>query len=100
MNIVDAIKSRRITRKLSNGLPEVKEFWSNGQIHEHYFLDKNGELHGECKWWRNDGTLSTCCHYKNGKRHGEYKYWRNDGILDDHCYYENGKRVKDYLKDD
>ena len=41
MNIVEAINSKpeKIKRKLSNGLTEIKTFWSNGQIYSHYFED-------------------------------------------------------------
>ena len=99
MNIVDAVQSKIIKRKLSNGLTEFKEFWSNGQIYAHYFEDENGKKHGEYKSWWENGTLSVHCHYKNGKLHGEYKWWLKDGTLYEHCYYKNDKLIKNYLKD-
>ena len=76
MNIVDAIKSRSLERKLDNGLTEVKILYVNGQLSYHYFEDKNIKLHGEFKSWYSNGTLVK------------------------HCFYENGKLIKDYLKED
>ena len=100
MNIVDALKSKKITRKLSNGLTEVKEFHNNWKIYKHYFLDENDKLHGEHKrWWYRNGTLSEHCYYEHGKLHGEYKWWLKDGTLYEYSHWKNGKLIKDYLKD-
>ena len=105
MNIVKAIQSKpkTIKRKLNNNLTEVKEFWSNGQIYEHYFLDENGKRHGEYKGWWENGTLWRHCYYEHGKLYGEYKCWFSDGTLYEHCHYEYDKRhgeiIKNYLKE-
>ena len=76
MNIVDALKSNRLKRKLDNGLTEVKVLFNNGQLSFHYFKDENGE------------------------RHGEFKSWYSDGTLVEHYFYENGEIIKNYLKED
>ena len=73
MNIIDALKSK-LKRFFSNGLTEVKEFYSNGQIRYHYFEDEYGEYHGE------------------------YKRWYDNGTLCEHCYFEHDELVKDYLE--
>ena len=101
MNIVEAINSKpgKIKRKLINGLTEVKEFYNNGQILEHYFEDGNGKLHGEYKSWWSNGTLSAHCYFENGKLHGEYKRWWENGTLWEHSEYKNGEKIKDYLKE-
>ena len=98
MNIVDAVQSRRLEKKLDNGLTEIKELYDNGQLGCHYFKDENNEYQGEFKRWRSDGTLGIHCFYENGKRHGEYKSWYDDGTLEEHCFYENDKIIKDYLR--
>ena len=96
MNIVDIIKSKPeiIERKLSNGLTEVKYFYSNGQIHFHYFEDEHDKKHGEYKCWYNDGTLFEHCYFEHGEKHGEYKRWWENGTLCEHCYYEHGEKLK------
>ena len=78
MNIVDVIKSKPeiIKRKLFNGSIEIKDFYNNGQSFRHYFENKNGEIHGECKQWWSNGTLG------------------------EHSYYEHGELVKDYLEEE
>ena len=98
MNIVDVIKSKPeiLKRKLNNNLTEVKDFYSNGQNNAHYFEDENGKLHGEYKWWYDNGTLATHCYYEHGERHGEYKSWYYNGTLCEHCYYEHGERHGEY----
>ena len=98
MNIVEAINSKpeKISRKLSNGLTEVKEFHSNDQICAHYFLDENGKKHGEYKSWWSNGTLCIHRYFENDKRRGEYKQWLANGTLLKHCYIKNGKLHGEY----
>ena len=122
MNIVDAIKSKVLKRKLDNDLTEVKELYDNGQLACHYFEDENGKKHGEYKSWHSNGTLcahrfykngyyhgeykswyfngTLCTHrfYKNGYYHGEYKWCWRDGTLGTHCLYKNGEKIKNYLR--
>ena len=96
MNIVDAVQSNKLKRKLNNSLTEVKELYNNGQLEYHYFLDENGKKHGEYKdWWRN-GTLGIHCFYENGERHGEYKDWYTNGTLWKHCFFKNDKLHGEY----
>ena len=77
MNIIKALKSDKITRKLENGLIEVKVLWYNGgDMSYHYFFNENDLLHGEYKSWFMDGTL--CSHH----------------------LYVHGKLIKDYLKEE
>ena len=97
MEIIKDINSKRLERKLDDGLTEVKEFFDNGQLEYHYFEDENSEKHGECKWYYENGPLLEHRFYKNGKRHGECKSYRSNGQLWEHKLYENGELVKDYL---
>ena len=96
MNIVDALKARRLERKLDNGLTEVKIVYSNGQLEYHYFEDENNDYHGEFKSWYSNGTLYKHCFYENGKAHGEYKSWWTNGTLEAHCFYKNNKLHGEY----
>ena len=81
----------------TEGEGEYIKCWNNGLVCEHYYY-KNGEPHGECKWWHNGGQLWYHTRYKDGKRHGEYKAWDRDGELYIHSLFENGTIIKDYLK--
>ncbi len=53
---------------------EYKSWYENGQLWEHCFFNKNGNMEGEYKSW-----------YKNGKLYRHY-------------LYKNGEIVKDYLE--
>ena len=97
MNIVNAIQSKILSRKLNNNSTEVKEFYDNDQIRYHYFEDEHGKRHGEYKWWYSNGTLWEHCYYEHGELHGECKQWWSNGTLLEHCYYEHGELVEDYL---
>ena len=66
MEIIKDILSKRLARKLPNGLIEIKEFYDNGQLLEHSFY-KNGKKHGECKWYMIYGSLFLYELYENGK---------------------------------
>ena len=82
-------------------LEEIKMFYNNGQLKEHYFLNENNQYHGECKLYYDNGQLGSHYFYKNNKLHGEYKlYWNNsNGQLYEHLLYENGKLIRDLLKE-
>ena len=121
MNIVKAIKSTKLMKKLPNGLFEVKEevtdskykahwfedengkkqgeyrsWWDNGTLKEHCFL-KDGELQGEYRSWCENGTLKEHCFFKDGKLQGEYKEWYDNGTLGLHCFFKDGKIIEEYI---
>ena len=97
MEIINIFNSKRLERKLDNGLTEVKEFWENEQLKAHYFVDEKNEKHGEYKLYYNNGKINTHCFYKDDQLHGEYKwYWFGRQALQ-HLLYENGKLMKDFL---
>ena len=76
-----------------NKLKEVKTYFSNEKIYQHYFINENDEKEGEYKdWWYNNGKLSEICYYKNGLLDGEYKEWHNNGKLSRIHYYKKGER--------
>ena len=74
MDIIKEIQSKRLERKLDNGLIEIKEFWDSGKLLFHFFLNKNGKLHGE------------------------WKEYNENGQLKEHELYKDSKLIKDYLK--
>jgi antitoxin component YwqK of YwqJK toxin-antitoxin module len=63
---------------------------------EHYFIDENGQKHGEYKWWHENGQLETHCFFVDGKRHGELKWWHENGQLGRHCFYVDDKVHGEY----
>jgi len=42
---------------------------------------KDGELHGNWKWFRRDGTLSRTGRFARGERSGTWQTWDRDGEL-------------------
>ena len=56
-----------------------------------YWVNDNGQRHGECKWWHENGQLGEHCFYVNGKRHGEAKWLHDNGQLSSHRFYVNGE---------
>lgn len=73
MEIINVINSKVLKRKLPNGLTEVKEFCDQGLIWKHYFLNENNQLHGEYKWYWEDGRLEFHYLYINGIIIKDYK---------------------------
>lgn len=52
-------------------LKEKKLYWGNGNIQQHYFLNKDNKFHGLYKSSQNSsGFITTEICYKNGIRHG------------------------------
>ena len=100
MKIIKDLNSKRLERKLPNGLTEVKEFFNDRQLMEHYFLNENGKRYGECKIYYPNGQLYAHCFFnENGEKHGEYKDYFYIGELKKHLLYENGEIIKENLKD-
>ena len=97
MNIVNSIHKRILRRKLDNGLIEVKEFFENGQLWTHYFLDKDGSYQGKLDHWYDNGQIHEIINYKDDKMHGVYKCWRKNGELLSHELWNNDTIIKDYI---
>ena len=97
MNIVNAIKSTKLMKKLPNGLFEVKEEVTVSKYKAHYFIDEYGKKQGEFKQWWDNGTLGRHCFYKDGELHGEYKRRWNNGTLGEHFFYKDGKIIEEYI---
>ena len=76
-------------------MEEIKYYYINGQIREHYY-ELNGQRHGEYKAWYPNGQLCSYRLYVNDKRHGEYKQWYDNGQLYTHKNYDNGKLHGEY----
>lgn len=54
-------------------IKEVKFYWDNGNIIEHYFLNKKNKRHGHYRVFNNVGSLERTYIYKNGLWHNVNK---------------------------
>ena len=66
---------------------------------EEYWIDDDGELHGEYKRWHKNGQLWIHCFCVNDELHGEYKWWNDNGEIRCHEYMSHGEVVRDLLKE-
>lgn len=82
-------------------MKEVKEYYHNGQILQHYWKNEKGTLEGEYKDWMGSGQLWSQCFYKNGMSQGEYKIWDKNDQTETHCFYHNSEVVdiSEYVQD-
>jgi antitoxin component YwqK of YwqJK toxin-antitoxin module len=64
--------------------------YQKSDIMERNYL--NGQPHGTCKGWFENGKLSSEKNYMNGQPHGTYKEWLNNGQLWLEGNYHNGKK--------
>ena len=97
MNIVKAIKSDIIKKKLPNGLFEVKQESTDTNIKAHWFEDENGILQGQYMMWWDNGSLYKCYFLKDNLIHGEYKMWSSTEKLILHKIYYYGKVIENIL---
>ena len=103
-----------LAKRLLLGFEEVKKFYVNGQLMNHYwhrkgliegasisyhlngvvaskFWYKNGLMEGECKIWHDNGRLNIHSSFqKDNITGGEYKEWDQTGKLKSHCWYKDG----------
>ena len=55
------------------------------------FKTYNGNVHGECQGWYEDGSLKYICNYEDGEYNGRYRWWYEEGgNLECEGYYVNG----------
>ncbi len=64
-----------------NMLKEVKEYFNNGMLSFHYFVDEQDNYHGSYKDYKFSGELFMCLIYKNGRGHGVTKVFFTNEIL-------------------
>ena len=61
---------------------EIKGYYDNGQLAEHYFSDINSDTYnGQFKRWYKDGTPQADCNFEDGKLVGISRWWYPDGKL-------------------
>lgn len=53
--------------------------------------DADGELHGEVRHWRADGTLCSVSHRRHGQPHGSFERFHATGEISQTGSYEAGK---------
>ena len=64
-----------------------------------YWLNDNGQRHGECKLWYDNGQLRVHCFFVNGRFHGEFKWWYENDQIREHRFYVNGDFVRDLIEE-
>ena len=65
---------------------------------EHYYLNDNGNRHGEYKSFYSNRDPDIQANYDNDKLHGEYKRWHENGKPDIHANYLNDKYHGEYKR--
>ena len=71
-------------------------YCSNGKKEEEYWINKNGKLEREYKFWYENGNKWLECNYKDGKLEGEYKSWNEKGNKLEESYCKNGEFEGEY----
>ena len=61
------------------------------KISEHYFVNENGEKHGTCKWYHENGNVEWERNYKDGELHGACKGYHENGNLKYEVNYKDGE---------
>lgn len=71
--------------------------------HFDYYINENGNLHGQYKEYYQNGKLCLIRNYDNGKLHGEERTYYINGKLENICNYVDGKihgEYKEYHEND
>ena len=79
-----------------NNLKEIKTYFDNGKISQHYFINENNKKEGKYNVWWNNGQQLKICYYKNGILEGKYNVWYNNGQQLKIRYYKNGLLEGEY----
>ena len=72
---------------------EVKWHYDSGDLKYHYFLAENGDKHGECRTYYENGKLRSHEFSLSGYRYGEVKWFNKDGTLEHH-YLVDGNSIR------
>ena len=63
---------------------EVKRHYDSGGISRHYFVDENGNIHGEVRMYHENGRCSMQAIGRDDRIYGETKSFTTKGTLCDH----------------
>ena len=72
---------------------KVKEYYSSGKLHRHYFVDENGKKCGEHRNYHNNGQLDCHRFVFNRFTYGEMQVFNRDGTIHLHSL-KDGKLNK------
>ena len=61
-------------------LTEIKEYYVNGNLHRHYFVNENNIPQGEYRYWWSDGKLWEVSNWRNGNIFGISIQYKNNNI--------------------
>lgn len=87
LNGVNSIISLVIESFIYN---EIKTFWENGQLQEHYFVKFETKF-GEYRRYHENGNLHIKCAFTNeGHYEGEFIKWYENGQIEQQCHFNNG----------
>lgn len=88
---INTVKEEYFVNEQGNKHGEYKMYYTNGKLYKKCRY-VNGILHGNYKTWYYDGTPWSTGKLVNGELHGEYKTWYSDGTPKESFNYVNGKR--------
>ncbi|MCR9254449.1 MAG: hypothetical protein NXI20_28805 [bacterium] len=75
----------------NNSVDNVKKtYYNNGKPKTIYYLDHNGQMHGQFKAYHENGSIKEKCNYLNGVMHGPFYLWDEKGTLRNQGTFTNG----------
>lgn len=81
---------------LSWGQTADSSFYESGAIKE-IRMFQDGQLHGQCVMFTEEGDTLAIANYKDGLKHGKWTVWRENGVLAYELFYEKGKKAGTWL---
>ena len=77
---------------------KYREYYENKQLrYEYEFHDGNRILHGEIKYYHENGNIQSIEHYNYTKRDGEQIEYFDNGVVESKENWINGKRDGEFL---
>ena len=85
--------------KVKGDLIEISLFYETGELMQHGFYTKKGELHGGWESYNKKGEMTCYATYDKGVKVGVWTYWSNNKITK--ITYDKNKivEVKEYDKE-
>lgn len=82
-----AQKETKVIEK--NGVTEVTFYYDNGNIKQHGFFNKEGNVDGKWTMYNVEGKKSAVGNYDNGVKVGKWFFWSQDNTLTEVDYKES-----------
>lgn len=96
---INAQEEKLKKTEIKGDLVEVSLFYETGQLMQHGFYNKKGELHGGWESYNLNGEMTCYATYDRGVKVGVWTYWNKDKVIK--VTYEKNKivDVKEYDKE-